>query len=197
MTTPHTLRFLEDRWDEAVVSLTRLRGLDPTDIEFKEELAEMHAQIEEEIQATSGRSIKELFQTRNFIRLMWGCGKVTNDTHSGKAMVGYSKPNALNYANSSRWLSFTCILPPTRCHGVLRPGSMLASKYPYSSFQPCKANNCRIFPTRIRDYGMSISVSVVWLMNFIVSKWTPTFVLDISWKTWIVRLKSSLRVENA
>lgn len=64
----------QDRWDEARQNLCYLRGSDFEDLEIKSELAEMHAQIEEEIQATAGRSFKELFQYRNFIRLMWGCG---------------------------------------------------------------------------------------------------------------------------
>ncbi|KAF9891417.1 hypothetical protein FE257_004273 [Aspergillus nanangensis] len=43
-----------------------------------------------------------------------------------------------------------------------------------------------IFPIRIRDYGMAISVMVIWLMNFVVSKITPIAVLNIGWKTWIM-----------
>lgn len=63
----------QDRWDEATKALGYLRGVDLDNPELKAELAEMHAQIEEEISATSGRSVAELFQRRNFIRLMWGC----------------------------------------------------------------------------------------------------------------------------
>ncbi|KAL4898681.1 general substrate transporter [Aspergillus ambiguus] len=43
-----------------------------------------------------------------------------------------------------------------------------------------------IFPIRIRDYGMAISVMVIWLMNFIVSKITPIAVLNIGWRTWMM-----------
>jgi hypothetical protein len=43
-----------------------------------------------------------------------------------------------------------------------------------------------IFPTRIRDYGMAISVMVTWLFNYVVSKITPTAVLNIGWKTWMI-----------
>ncbi|CAG8981127.1 hypothetical protein HYALB_00005842 [Hymenoscyphus albidus] len=43
-----------------------------------------------------------------------------------------------------------------------------------------------IFPTRIRDYGMAISVMLIWVCNFVVSKQTPIIVLKIGWKTWMI-----------
>jgi sugar porter (SP) family MFS transporter len=64
----------QNRWEDAAKSLVYLRGASVDDIVIKEELAEIHAQIDEEIQATSGRSIMELFQRQNFLRLLWGCG---------------------------------------------------------------------------------------------------------------------------
>lgn len=64
----------QNRWDEAESSLCYLRGSTSEDLDIKTEIAEMHAQIEEEIAATSGRSITELFQSRNLMRLVWGCG---------------------------------------------------------------------------------------------------------------------------
>lgn len=64
----------QNRWDEARQNLCYLRGVELDDVEIQSELAEVQTQIEEEIKATSGRSIKELFQGRNSIRLIWGCG---------------------------------------------------------------------------------------------------------------------------
>jgi len=43
-----------------------------------------------------------------------------------------------------------------------------------------------IFPTRIRDYCMAIAIMVISFWNFVVSKWTPTMVVHIGWKTWII-----------
>jgi hypothetical protein len=33
---------------------------------------------------------------------------------------------------------------------------------------------------------MSISIAVVWLFNYVVSKETPDMVLHIGWKTWFI-----------
>jgi hypothetical protein len=33
---------------------------------------------------------------------------------------------------------------------------------------------------------MAITVMVVWLFNYVVSKITPTSVLNIGWKTWMI-----------
>lgn len=49
----------------------------------------------------------------------------------------------------------------------------------------------RIFPTRIRDYGMAIAVMMTWVCNFVVSKETPIIVLNIGWKTWMVSLSDN------
>lgn len=44
-----------------------------------------------------------------------------------------------------------------------------------------------IFPNRIRDYGMGLGAANIWLWNFVVSKITPISILNIGWKTWMVR----------
>ena len=83
----------QNRWDEAAKNLCYLRGgADVVDLEIKSELAEMHAQIEEEIQATAGRSFKEIFQRRNFIRLIWGCGISFFSIWGGQTALLYYGP---------------------------------------------------------------------------------------------------------
>lgn len=62
----------QDRWDEAATTLAYLRGAEVSDLEIVEELAEMRAQIDEELALTNGRSIKEMFTPKNFQRLVWG-----------------------------------------------------------------------------------------------------------------------------
>jgi hypothetical protein len=59
---------------------------------MKTELAEMHAEIEEEIKATSGRTIKELFQPHNFFRLSWGCGIAFFFIWCGQTAILYYAP---------------------------------------------------------------------------------------------------------
>ena len=49
-----------------------------------------------------------------------------------------------------------------------------------------------IFPTRLRDYGMAICTMMVWLMNYVVSKIAPIAILNIGWKTWMVRISPGL-----
>lgn len=82
----------QSRWDDAGKSLCYLRGLSSEDLELKTELAEIHAQIDEEIQATSGRSIKELLQSRNLMRLFWGCGIGFFSIWSGQTALLYYGP---------------------------------------------------------------------------------------------------------
>jgi sugar porter (SP) family MFS transporter len=82
----------QDQWDEARNNLRYLRGADTDDLDLKTELAEMKAQIEEEIQATAGRSLKELFQRRNFIRLVWGCGVSLFSIWGGQTALLYYGP---------------------------------------------------------------------------------------------------------
>lgn len=82
----------KNRWAEATESLRYLRGSSRNDSELQAELAEMHAQIEEEIRTTSGRSIKELFQQRNFFRLLWGCGVSFFSIACGQTALLYYAP---------------------------------------------------------------------------------------------------------
>lgn len=81
----------QNRWDEATKALQWLRGVSSAE-EVKAELAEMHAQIEEEIRATSGRSIKELFQRQNFFRLLWACGIMVLAVGTGQTAILYYAP---------------------------------------------------------------------------------------------------------
>ncbi|KAH6681817.1 general substrate transporter [Halenospora varia] len=83
----------QNRWDEATTSLCYLRGLSAEDPELKTELAEIHAQIEEEIRTTAGRSIKEIFQRRNFARLMWGCFVAFMSIWCGQTAMLYYAPS--------------------------------------------------------------------------------------------------------
>ena len=59
-------------WVGAVSSLCKLRSALADDNEIVEEIAEIRAQIDQEIAATQGRSIKELFTKGNWQRLLWG-----------------------------------------------------------------------------------------------------------------------------
>lgn len=49
-----------------------------------------------------------------------------------------------------------------------------------------------IFPNRIRDYGMGLGAANIWLWNFVVSKITPISILNIGWKTWMVRFRQDI-----
>lgn len=44
-----------------------------------------------------------------------------------------------------------------------------------------------IFPTRIRDHGMALATANIWIWNFVVAKITPISIVNIGWKTWMVR----------
>jgi len=81
----------QDRWDEAAEALQWLRGT-TSDDELKAELAEIHAQIDEEIKATSGRSIKELLQRQNLIRVFWACGIMVLAVGTGQTAILYYAP---------------------------------------------------------------------------------------------------------
>jgi MFS family permease len=102
----------QNRWDEATKNLCYLRGATVDDNELKSELAEMHAQIEEEIAETSGRSIKELFQRRNFIRLMWGCGVSFFSIWCGQTAILYYGPTVF------RQIGFTGQNAALRASGI-------------------------------------------------------------------------------
>lgn len=43
-----------------------------------------------------------------------------------------------------------------------------------------------IFPTRLRAYGVGLGSSTQWLFNFVVTKFTPSAVANIGWRTFIM-----------
>ncbi|PQE32836.1 Quinate permease protein [Rutstroemia sp. NJR-2017a WRK4] len=234
----------QNRWDEAEKALCYLRGADSDDMEIKTELAEMHAQIEEEITATSGRTIAELFQSRNLMRLLWGCGVSFFSIWCGHngilyygptvfKQIGFTAQNAALFASGI----FTCIkwvvtvifllggIQHFKRKRLLSIGSagmaitMFSLAAVLATHPPATgalANNTpsgkgmmaiiyifvvfysmswgplswiyigEIYPVRIRDWGMCISVMIVWLFNYVVSRETPIAVLNIGWKTWTI-----------
>lgn len=70
---PESPRWLakQDRYDEATKNLSYLRGADPDSAEIVDEMAEIRAQISEELALTQGRTIRELFVPQNLVRLLW------------------------------------------------------------------------------------------------------------------------------
>jgi MFS family permease len=62
----------QGNWDAAIKSLCNLRGSKEDDPEIVKEMAEIRAQIEEELALTNGRSIQEMFTKKNLQRLLWG-----------------------------------------------------------------------------------------------------------------------------
>ncbi|KAF8856033.1 hypothetical protein BDZ45DRAFT_745894 [Acephala macrosclerotiorum] len=81
----------QGRWDEATNALQWLRGAS-SHKEVKAKLTEIHAQIEEEIRATSGRSIKRAVSTANFFRLLWACGIMILAVGTGQTAILYYAP---------------------------------------------------------------------------------------------------------
>jgi hypothetical protein len=73
---PESPRWLakQDRYDEATQNLCYLRNATPDSPEIVDEMAEIRAQIYEEVSATQGRSVRELLEKHNLIRLMWALG---------------------------------------------------------------------------------------------------------------------------
>lgn len=43
-----------------------------------------------------------------------------------------------------------------------------------------------IFPTRLRAYGVGLAASTQWLFNFVVTKFTPSAVSHIGWRTFLM-----------
>lgn len=60
------------KWEAAESNLARLRGLNIEHPDLQLELAEIRAQIEEEIASTNGRTLSEFLQRSNWRRLAWG-----------------------------------------------------------------------------------------------------------------------------
>lgn len=73
---PESPRWLakQDRYDEATTNLCYLRNAAPDSVEIIDELAEIRAQIHEELSTTQGRTVRELLERRNVIRIMWALG---------------------------------------------------------------------------------------------------------------------------
>ncbi|PVH82681.1 sugar transporter [Cadophora sp. DSE1049] len=106
----------QGRWDEATKALCSLRGADEGDVEIVEELAEMKAQIDEEIALTNGRRIREMLKVRNFQRLLWGVSVAFFTMWCGHNAILYYGPAVFKQIgftsqNSSLLASgvFTCI----------------------------------------------------------------------------------------
>ena len=60
-----------DCWEQATMSLCRLRGRNHEDPVIAEEMAEIRAQITNEYAVTKGSTFKELFRPGNWQRLLW------------------------------------------------------------------------------------------------------------------------------
>ncbi|KAH8646769.1 general substrate transporter [Xylariales sp. PMI_506] len=115
---PESPRWLakQDRYEDAAKNLGLLRGAAPDSAEVVDELAEIRAQIEEEMSATQGRTVREMFERHNLIRLMWALGVGFFAMWCGHnailyyaptvfAQIGYTGQNAALLASGV----FTCI----------------------------------------------------------------------------------------
>ncbi|XXG95264.1 hypothetical protein Hte_001525 [Hypoxylon texense] len=232
------------RYDEATKALCYLRSATVDSAEIQEEMAEIRAQIQEELTIARGRTIREIFERQNFIRVLWAlaigvfamwCGHNAILYYAPVvfAQIGYTSQNSALMASGL----FTCIKfastiifilggvhflrrktlliggaffmgvflfslgailathPPTAPgNGAGSPfaQAMMALIYLYVvaysvSWGPLQwVYIGEIFPVRIRDYGMAIGAANIWLWNFVVSKITPTAILQIGWKTWLI-----------
>ncbi|KAH7384854.1 general substrate transporter [Cadophora sp. MPI-SDFR-AT-0126] len=106
----------QGRWDEATKVLCSLRGAKESEAEIVEELAEMRAQIDEEVALTNGRRIREMLKVRNFQRLLWGVSVAFFTMWCGHNAILYYGPAVFKQIgftsqNSSLLASgvFTCI----------------------------------------------------------------------------------------
>ncbi|EPE03514.1 sugar transporter [Ophiostoma piceae UAMH 11346] len=243
---PESPRWLarQDRHQEAASTLAYLRDAPVDDPAIVDEMAEILAQIQEEVATTKGRTLRELFEARNIVRLLWALGVGLFAMWCGHnailyygpsvfAQIGYTGQNAALMASGI----FTCIKFASTIlfllggvHFFSRKALMAGGAFFMGAFlfglggllashPPTEAGNGtgtpsgrgmmaliylfvvayslslgplqwvyigEIFPTRIRDYGMAISAANIWLWNFVVSKITPTAILNIGWKTWMI-----------
>lgn len=69
-------------WDKSMTALSKIRLLHPSDPQILEEMAEIRAQIEQELATISGRSVKELFTQGTWQRLLWGVFVTIVSQHS-------------------------------------------------------------------------------------------------------------------
>ncbi|KAI4865677.1 general substrate transporter [Hypoxylon rubiginosum] len=104
------------RYDEATKTLCYLRSATAESNEIKEEMAEIRAQIQEELTIARGRTIREIFQRQNFIRILWAlaigvfamwCGHNAILYYAPVvfAQIGYTSQNSALMASGI----FTCI----------------------------------------------------------------------------------------
>lgn len=119
LVVPESPRWLakNDRYEEAAKTLRYLRSsADSSDPLIADELAEICAQIQEEIALTSGRTVREIFEVRNFIRILWALGVGLFGMWCGHnailyygpavfAQIGYTSQTAALLASGV----FTCI----------------------------------------------------------------------------------------
>jgi hypothetical protein len=47
-------------------------------------------------------------------------------------------------------------------------------------------NVSKIFPTRLRSYGVGLGAATQWLFNFVITEITPRAIHSIGWKTFIM-----------
>lgn len=76
------------RLDEMTETLCKLRGTNSDDPALTEEIAEVLAQVHEEIEATSGNTFRELFIKGNWQRLAWGMSFAAVSTFWSLPLVG-------------------------------------------------------------------------------------------------------------
>lgn len=73
---PESPRWLakQDRYEEAEKTLCYLRNATHDSAEVIEEMTEIRTQIQEELSATQGRTVRELLERHNLVRIMWALG---------------------------------------------------------------------------------------------------------------------------